>query len=54
MHQMVFNFQMNLLGWGPSLSLFIWDEAFLENWYEIHWRYADILLGRAEVTVQWL
>ncbi len=56
MHPAVFNAQINILGWGPSFSLYIWDGSLYEGMYqyEIHWRYFRIQHGRADLTVQWL
>jgi hypothetical protein len=53
-HPMVFVAQLQLLGWGPSLMLYIWDNSLRDNLYEIGWRYFRIQRGRADITVQWL
>lgn len=54
MHPMVFNWQINLLGWGPSISLFIWDEPLRDNMQEFGWRYFRIQRGLVDLTVQWI
>jgi hypothetical protein len=56
MHPIVFSAQVNLLGWGPGIQFFIWDESLRGPTlqYEFHWRYFRAQRGRLDLTVQWL
>jgi hypothetical protein len=53
-HPMIVNLSLQILGWGPSVTIFWWEKRCADYLFALHWRYMEFQISQFEMSVQWL